>query len=66
MAWLPVTGDPDGADAFHAKLSGGYRELAVTIAAAEPDEARRLAERNVERTTDRLVDLHYALSDTAS
>jgi DNA-binding FadR family transcriptional regulator len=63
MAWLTVPGDD--VDSYHAHMAAGCRALVDAIDAADVARARELAERNTEHTTDRLVELHYALSDPA-
>jgi DNA-binding FadR family transcriptional regulator len=63
MAWLTVNGAGRDAKTFHAEMSEGYRQLATAVGSGDPAGARDRAERNAERTTDRLVELHYRLLD---
>jgi DNA-binding FadR family transcriptional regulator len=62
LAWLPFPDDADESTAYHAGVVATHERLVSAIGAADARAAQSIAERHVDRTVQRLLELQLQLT----
>ncbi len=63
LLWIQGVGDAAEWDAFHAESVAAHRAIVAAVRKGRAPAARKAAEDHIERNVDRLLELHFGLTD---